>query len=51
MKSALCLLLLLAALGLPACGKKPRNLDPPPGSPPVQYPKRYPPADSPDEHL
>jgi hypothetical protein len=50
MKAAICLAVLLA-LGLPGCGKKPRNLDPPPDAPHVQYPKRYPPPDSPDTHL
>ena len=51
LRTVLLLLLVLSLSGLTACGKRPRNVDPPPGSEDVIYPKRYPPPDSPDSHL
>jgi hypothetical protein len=39
---ALCLALLPFALLLTACGKKPNQVDPPPGSEDVVYPQIYP---------
>ncbi len=49
MRIAACMLVLVA-LGLTGCGKRPRYLDPPEGSH-EQYPRHYPPPDSPDTHL
>jgi hypothetical protein len=43
-------LLTLAALGLTACGKRARYLDPPDETHEV-YPKHYPPPDTPGTHL
>ena len=48
------LALMLAVLMLNGCGKKPRHRDPPPLAPGDQadvYPRKYPPPDSPGEHL
>jgi hypothetical protein len=44
------ILSVLMALGLSACGKRPRALDPPEGTHEI-YPKHYPPADEPGTHL
>ncbi len=43
-------LMVLTALDLSGCGKKARRLDPPDSDAP-QYPKHYPPADSPGAKL
>jgi hypothetical protein len=43
--------LVIVTLCLAGCGKRPRFLDPPPGDPVVQYPKHYPPPDTPGTHL
>lgn len=50
MSRAIVLLLMLVAIGLNGCGKKPRTVDPPPGTDEI-YPKRYPPPDQPGNHL
>jgi hypothetical protein len=42
--------MVFVALGVTSCGKRARYLDPPEGSH-AQYPKRYPPADSPGTNL
>ena len=50
MKIAMAVLMVFMALGMSGCGKKARRLDPPDSDAP-QYPKRYPPADSPGANL
>jgi hypothetical protein len=42
--------LIFMALGISGCGKRARHLDPP-DNPSPQYPKRYPPADSPGANM
>ena len=46
----LILLAIVVSLGLTGCGKRPKDLDPPPGAQKV-FPKQYPPADSPGTRL
>jgi len=44
------IVLFVVALGVTACGKRPRSVDPPEGTHEI-YPKHYPPPDTPGSHL
>jgi hypothetical protein len=50
LKLAMVALMVFTALGVGGCGKKARRLDPPDSNAP-QYPRHYPPADSPGANL
>ncbi len=51
LRAILLALLVTSLANLTACGKRPRDVDPPPGAEHIRYPKHYPPPDAPDEHL
>ena len=50
MRVVVCVILIVAAIGMSGCGKRARSLDPPDPDA-THFPKHYPPQDSPGTHL